>query len=89
MPQGAVALSANVAAMAGVPCSHPNGSAGTIAPIEKSANDVAEGRAAWSSPPGSATDLAGELALHGYTKVALATLPRLITRRTEPHVKLH
>jgi hypothetical protein len=37
----AVALSANFAAMAGVPCSHPNGSAGTIAPIEKSANDVA------------------------------------------------
>lgn len=30
-----------------------------------------------------------ELALHGYTKVALETLARLITRRTEPHVKLH
>jgi NADH dehydrogenase len=30
-----------------------------------------------------------ELALHGYTKVALDTLVRLITRRTEPHVKLH
>jgi len=30
-----------------------------------------------------------ELALHGYTKVALDTLARLITRRTEPHVKLH
>ncbi len=30
-----------------------------------------------------------ELALHGYTKVALDTFARLITRRTEPHVKLH
>ncbi|MFT3721270.1 NAD(P)/FAD-dependent oxidoreductase [Pseudorhodoferax sp.] len=30
-----------------------------------------------------------ELALHGYAKVALDTLARLITRRTEPHVKLH
>jgi NADH:ubiquinone reductase (H+-translocating) len=30
-----------------------------------------------------------ELALHGYTKVALDTLARLINRRTEPHVKLH
>jgi NADH:ubiquinone reductase (H+-translocating) len=30
-----------------------------------------------------------ELALHGYTKVALDTLARLITRRTEPQVKLH
>ena len=30
-----------------------------------------------------------ELALHGYLKVALDTLARLITRRTEPHVKLH
>jgi NADH dehydrogenase len=30
-----------------------------------------------------------ELALHGYWKVALDTLARLITRRTEPHVKLH
>ena len=30
-----------------------------------------------------------ELALHGYTKVALDTLARMITRRTEPHVKLH
>lgn len=30
-----------------------------------------------------------ELALHGATKVALDTLARLITRRTEPHVKLH
>ncbi len=30
-----------------------------------------------------------ELALHGCTKVALDTLARLITRRTEPHVKLH
>ena len=30
-----------------------------------------------------------QLALHGYTKVALDTLVRLITRRTEPHVKLH
>jgi NADH:ubiquinone reductase (H+-translocating) len=30
-----------------------------------------------------------EYALHGATKVALDTLARLITRRTEPHVKLH
>jgi NADH:ubiquinone reductase (H+-translocating) len=30
-----------------------------------------------------------ELALHGVTKVALDTIARLITRRTEPHVKLH
>jgi NADH dehydrogenase len=30
-----------------------------------------------------------ELALHGAAKVALDTLARLITRRTEPHVKLH
>ena len=30
-----------------------------------------------------------ELALHGCTKVALDTVARLITRRTEPHVKLH
>jgi NADH dehydrogenase len=30
-----------------------------------------------------------ELALHGLAKVALSTLARLITRRTEPHVKLH
>jgi NADH dehydrogenase len=30
-----------------------------------------------------------ELALHGFTKVALDTLARLITRRTEPPVKLH
>ncbi|MDQ3195009.1 MAG: NAD(P)/FAD-dependent oxidoreductase [Pseudomonadota bacterium] len=30
-----------------------------------------------------------ELALHGMFKVALDTLARLITRRTEPHVKLH
>src|SRR5581483_7723186 len=30
-----------------------------------------------------------ELALHGWTKVWLSTLARLITRRTEPHVKLH
>jgi NADH dehydrogenase len=30
-----------------------------------------------------------ELALHGWTKVALDTLARLILRRTEPHVKLH
>lgn len=28
-------------------------------------------------------------ALHGFTKVALDTLARMITRRTEPHVKLH
>ena len=30
-----------------------------------------------------------EYALHGLPKVALNTLARLITRRTEPHVKLH
>jgi NADH dehydrogenase len=30
-----------------------------------------------------------EYALHGPTKVALDTLARIITRRTEPHVKLH
>lgn len=30
-----------------------------------------------------------ELALHGFWKVALDTLARLITRRTEPQVKLH
>ena len=30
-----------------------------------------------------------ELALHGWVKVALDTLARMITRRTEPHVKLH
>jgi len=30
-----------------------------------------------------------EYALHGPTKVTLDTLTRLITRRTEPHVKLH
>ncbi len=30
-----------------------------------------------------------ELALHGFAKVALSTLARMITRRTEPHVKLH
>jgi NADH dehydrogenase len=30
-----------------------------------------------------------ELALHGYWKVTLDTLARLITRRTEPRVKLH
>jgi NADH dehydrogenase len=30
-----------------------------------------------------------ELALHGLPKVALDTLARLLTRRTEPHVKLH
>jgi NADH dehydrogenase len=30
-----------------------------------------------------------EYALHGATKVALDTLARIITRRTEPHVKLH
>ena len=30
-----------------------------------------------------------ELSLHGFSKVALDTLARLITRRTEPHVKLH
>jgi NADH:ubiquinone reductase (H+-translocating) len=30
-----------------------------------------------------------ELALHGFWKMALDTLARMITRRTEPHVKLH
>jgi len=30
-----------------------------------------------------------ELALHGFVKVTLETLARLIVRRTEPHVKLH
>ena len=30
-----------------------------------------------------------ELALHGWWKVALDTAARVITRRTEPHVKLH
>jgi NADH dehydrogenase len=30
-----------------------------------------------------------EYALHGFTKVALDTLARVLTRRTEPHVKLH
>ena len=30
-----------------------------------------------------------EVALHGVAKVGLDTLARLITRRTEPHVKLH
>ncbi len=30
-----------------------------------------------------------EVALHGIAKVGLDTLARLITRRTEPHVKLH
>jgi NADH dehydrogenase len=30
-----------------------------------------------------------ELALHGFVKVTLETLARMITRRTEPHVKLH
>ena len=30
-----------------------------------------------------------ELALHGFWKTTLDTLARLITRRTEPHVKLH
>ena len=30
-----------------------------------------------------------ELALHGPAKLTLDTLARLITRRTEPHVKLH
>ncbi|MDM0053969.1 NAD(P)/FAD-dependent oxidoreductase [Variovorax sp. J22R115] len=30
-----------------------------------------------------------ELALHGFSKVAMETLARTITRRTEPHVKLH
>ncbi|MFL6581924.1 MAG: NAD(P)/FAD-dependent oxidoreductase [Burkholderiales bacterium] len=30
-----------------------------------------------------------ELALHGFTKVFLDTLARVLTRRTEPHIKLH
>jgi NADH dehydrogenase len=30
-----------------------------------------------------------EYALHGFTTVALDTLARILTRRTEPHVKLH
>ena len=30
-----------------------------------------------------------ELALHGWAKVTLDTLARIITRRTEPRVKLH
>ena len=30
-----------------------------------------------------------ELALHGFWKTALDTVARMITRRTEPHVKLH
>ncbi len=30
-----------------------------------------------------------ELALHGFWKTALETAARMITRRTEPHVKLH
>ncbi|MEQ1576838.1 MAG: NAD(P)/FAD-dependent oxidoreductase [Hyphomicrobium sp.] len=30
-----------------------------------------------------------EMALHGFWKVSLDTLSRLLTRRTEPHVKLH
>jgi NADH dehydrogenase len=30
-----------------------------------------------------------ELALHGFVKVALDTMARILTRRTEPHVKLH
>ena len=30
-----------------------------------------------------------EVALHGFVKVTLDTLSRLLTRRTEPHVKLH
>ncbi len=30
-----------------------------------------------------------EYALHGFAKVALDTLARFLTRRTEPHVKLH
>jgi NADH dehydrogenase len=30
-----------------------------------------------------------ELALHGFTKVFFDTLARIITRRTEPHIKLH
>ena len=30
-----------------------------------------------------------ETALHGWFRVSLGTLARLLTRRTEPHVKLH
>lgn len=30
-----------------------------------------------------------ELELHGFTKVLLDTLARILTRRTEPHIKLH
>ena len=30
-----------------------------------------------------------ELAIHGYAKVLLDTISRFITKRTEPHVKLH
>ena len=30
-----------------------------------------------------------EMALHGFWKMALTTLSRFISRRTEPHVKLH
>ena len=30
-----------------------------------------------------------QLALHGPAKVALDSFARIITRRTEPHVKLH
>jgi NADH dehydrogenase len=30
-----------------------------------------------------------EMALHGPIKVTLDTISRLLTRRTEPHVKLH
>ena len=30
-----------------------------------------------------------ELALHGFVKVFLDTLARMITKRTEPHIKLH
>ena len=30
-----------------------------------------------------------ELALHGWIKVSLDTIARMITRRTKPHVKLH
>lgn len=37
----------------------------------------------------SARAVASYLALYGPTKVALDTLARMITRRTEPHVKLH
>jgi NADH dehydrogenase len=32
---------------------------------------------------------AHEYALHGFLKVALDTLVRLLTRRTNPHIKLH